>query len=246
MQTVLVVSPDDLRPDLAKTVLGQTDVELVLAKDSEAGIEAVRTRRPRLAIVALGDQDATESFVRRIREDKITRNVGLVVMLPWVLPAGEESLRRAGASAVLGGRVDAFLWNGPLERLLHAPPRRETTLPVRFWVWFRFSHEEKPTRGLALNVSVKGMLLEAEQPVEVESGARVEIEFELPGREQTLNVIGSVVRDAGERAGRRRFGIDFLNMPSSMREKIEAFVEAESDAPLSDRGRPDRSHGLEP
>lgn len=229
MQTVLVVSPDDLRPDLAKTVLGQSDVEYVLARDSEAGIEAVRTHRPRLAIVALGDQDVAESFVRRIREDKITRNVGLVVMLPWVLPAGEESLRRAGASAVLGGRVDPFLWNGPLERLLSSAARREAILPVRFWVWFRFSHEEKATRGLALNVSVKGMLLEAEEPVEVETGTRVEIEFAFPGREQTLSTVASVVRLAGEQAGRRRFGIEFLNLPGHLRERIEAFVEAGSE-----------------
>lgn len=225
MQTVLVVSPDDLRPDLAKTVLGRSNVEYVLARDSEAGIEAVRTHRPQLAIVALGDQDAAEGFVRRIREDKITRGVALVVMLPWVLPAGEESLRRAGASAVLGGRVDPFLWNEPLERLLHVAVRRETKLPVRFWVWFRFSNEERATRGLALNVSVRGMLLEAEQPVDVESGTRVEVEFAFPGREQTLSVIASVVRDAGEQAGRRRFGIEFLDPPSSLRDRIEAFVE---------------------
>lgn len=227
MPKALLVSAEDLRPDLAKTVLGQAEVELVLARDAESGWQAVRDDQPRLVIVALAGLDPTLAFVRRVRDDERTRRVGIVSLLPSVLPAEEAALRRAGASAVMAGRVDPFLWNGPLEKLLGAAARRDASIPVRFWVWYRFAPEEKPLRGLALNVSVNGMLLEADQPLEVEHGTQFEMEFRFGAQEVLIQAAARVVREAGEGPeGRRRFGIEFLNLPPDAHDKIATFVEA--------------------
>jgi CheY-like chemotaxis protein len=236
MQKVLVVSAEDLRPELARTALGQAEIELVLAPDAESGWSAIREQQPRLVIAALGGLDTTLAWVRRIREDASTRGVGLVVLLASVLPAEEASLRRAGASAVMAGRIDPFLWNGPIEKLLGAAARRNASIPVRVWVWYRFTHEEKPVRGLAVNISVHGMLLEADRPVEVEHGTQVETEFRLTGQDQALRAVARVVREAGESSdGRRRFGIEFLNLPAQAHDRIAAFVEAGSQAGTSER-----------
>lgn len=236
MPKVLVVSAEDLRPDLARTVLGQAELELVQVSDAEAGWAAIREHRPRVVIAALGGLEATAAWVRRIREDPSTRGVGLVVLLPSALPAEEASLRRAGASAVMAGRIDPFLWNEPLEKLLGAAARRNASIPVRVWVWYRFTHEEKPVRGLALNISVHGMLLEADRPVEVEHGTQVETEFRLTGQDQPLRAVARVVREADESAdGRKRFGIEFLNLTPQVHDRIAAFVEAGSQAGPSER-----------
>lgn len=226
MLKVLVVSPNDLRSELSTTVLGQAEVEWLVARDGETGFELARKQQPSLSIVALGDREAAEAFARRIRGDQLTRSCGLVVLVSSVLPPEEESLIGAGASAVLAGRVDPFLWNPTLQKLLRVPARREVSIPVRLWVWFRLSPEEEPARGLVLNVSANGMLVEAERLVDVEKGTKLEAEFKLPGSFQPLNVVARVAWGAGSGEGRPRFGIEFLNLDGDVRDRIQAFVSA--------------------
>jgi CheY-like chemotaxis protein len=227
---VLVVSPEDLVPGLAKTVLGQSDVDYVVARDADAGCEAARAQRPQLAIVALGTREKSEEFLRRIRGDEQARSVHVLVSLASALPAEQLSLREAGATAVVAGSLDPFLWNQTLERLIESGRRRTASIPVRFWVWYRLSANEQPARGRALNVGVRGMLLETDQPVSVDHGTEVEVEFVLPDRDVALRLRGRVVREAeAGAAGQRRFGIEFLGLPSDDHDRIAAFVEAERD-----------------
>jgi CheY-like chemotaxis protein len=227
---VLVVSAEDLVPGLSKTVLGQSDVDYVVARDAEAGWEAARAQRPQLAIVALGTREANEEFLRRIRSDEQARSVHVLVSLVSALPAEQISLREAGATAVIAGSPDPFLWNPTLERLIESGRRRTASIPVRFWVWYRLSPNESAARGRALNVGVRGMLLETDQPVPVDNGTEVEVEFVLPDRDQTLHLRGRVVREAETgAAGQRRFGIQFLGLDSDDHDRIAAFVDAERD-----------------
>lgn len=228
MHTILVVSRDDLRPQLAKTVLGKSNVDFLLARDPEAAWQTARDHRIRLAILALPDHAQSEALVRRLRGDEATRGAGVLVGLPRATPVEEEAVRRAGASMVLVGPIEPFLWNEPLERLLNVASRRAATIPVRFWVWYRLSEEEAPVRCLALNVSVHGMLLETDAALEVESDARLEVEFVLPGRDFPLRCLARVARDAGSEGSRHRLGIEFVGLSAEARERIAAFVEAGS------------------
>lgn len=221
MQGVLVVSPDDLRPDLQKTVLGRGDVELLLAPNAQAGFEAACARRPVLVIVALGGRAGAEALVGRIREDQLTRHVGVVVILPSFLPAEEEALRRAGANKVLSGRPDPFRWDEALDVLLRAPARRAVRIPVQFWVWFRFGDEE-PSQGRVLNLSRHGMLLETTQPVEI--GTRFEAQLKLPDGRGDLKVVGEVVRDAGAGSDQWHYGVVFRNLGDEVGSRLEAFL----------------------
>lgn len=231
MERVLIVGPEDLRPALSKTVLGESDVEYVLARNAAAARKSLREKRTRLVIVALGERKASEQFVKSVRKDARTRKVSLLVLLPTLLPDEEQALRKAGASAALAGRVDPYLWNELLLKLLRVAERRAAAVPVRFWVWYRFSNEEKPVRGVSRNVSVRGMLLEVEQPLQVEPGTRLETEFALPGREGVLRALARVVREEPASArGRRRFAIEFLELTPRVEDRIEAFVRSAREA----------------
>ena len=227
MQRVLVVSPDDLRAELSRTVLGRGEVELLSAPNPDAGLEAACASQPGLVIVALGERAAAEALVRRIREDERTRHVGVVVLLPSFLPPEEEALRRAGANQVLSGRPDPFRWDEALDALLRVPARREVRIPVHFWVWFRFG-DEKASQGRALNLSRHGMLLETGAPVEI--GTRFEAQLKLAGGRGDLSVVGEVVRDAGVVSGHCHYGVVFRDLGDDTRSRLEAFLE-------SDQGR---------
>jgi hypothetical protein len=224
MPKVLIVSATDLRSELSRTVLGESDIEWLLAPDAQAGLDAARIHQPKLLIISASEVPEVEAFVLRIREDAVTRRASVAVLVPSIAPGEEESLCRAGANTVLVGRVDPFLWNQPLGQLLQVAGRREVSIPLRLWVWFRFSPDEQPARALCLNLSVSGMHLEVMQPVEAHRGTRLELEFQLPGRDEVLDVRAQVVREAGLDEGRSRFGIRFLNLRRDVRERIAAFA----------------------
>jgi CheY-like chemotaxis protein len=223
MPKVLIVSGTDMRAELAPTVLGRREIEWVLASDSEAGFEKARSEQPKLVIAALNELGQTEAFLRRIRQDEATREVGLVVVVAAVRPPNEEAFGPAGANAVLSGRPDPFLWNEALETLLRVPWRRQVRISVRFWVWFHFSDDEPPIQGLALNLSVHGMLLETSHPVDI--GAKLEAKFQLHESARPISVIGQVVRAAGTAEGQWRYGVEFTSLNGDDRERLRGFVE---------------------
>jgi CheY-like chemotaxis protein len=223
MPKVLIVSGTDIRAELTPTVLGRREVEWVLAPDPEAGFEKARSEQPKLVIVALNELDHTEAFLRRIRQDEATRQVGLVVLAAALRPQEEEALRQAGANVVLSGRADPFHWNEALETLLRVPWRRQVRIPVRFWVWFHFSDDDQPIQGRALNLSLHGMLLETSQPVDI--GTKIEAQFQLHESARQITAIGQVVRAESATDGQWRYGVQFTSLQGDDRDRLRAFVE---------------------
>jgi CheY-like chemotaxis protein len=223
MPKVLIVSTTDIRAELASTVLGRSEIEWVLAPDPEAGFEKACSEQPKLVIAALNELGQTEAFLRRIRQDEATHHVGLVVLAATLPPQDEESLLQAGANVVLSGRADPFRWNEALETLLRVPWRRKVRISVRLWVWFRFSSDEQPIQGRALNLSVHGMLLETSQPLEI--GAKFEAQLQLHDGAREITVIGQVMRESGAADGQWRYGVEFVSLRGDGRDRLWAFVE---------------------
>jgi hypothetical protein len=84
---------------------------------------------------------------------------------------------------------------------------------------------EAALRGTALNLSVRGMLLETQQPLAL--GATLELAFEPPGG-APCEVVGQVVRESQAPGAARRYGVDFIVMRGDARGEIHAFVESET------------------
>jgi hypothetical protein len=70
------------------------------------------------------------------------------------------------------------------------------------------------------------MLLEAMPRVETHKGTTLEVEFQLPDRDEVLDVLAQVIRHAGSQDGGSRFGISFLNLRNDVRESSAAFAGA--------------------
>ena len=67
---------------------------------------------------------------------------------------------------------------------------------------------------------MNGLLFESARPLEV--GAKLDLRFRLPGRDQELQALGEVVRQDE----RPRSGIRFLVLRGDAREAIRAFVDS--------------------
>ena len=130
-----------------------------------------------------------------------------------------------GESSRSFGQVVPYLWDAWIEELLHVPRRREARVPVSIAVWSHTAPGSDPGRGLSLNISVKGMLLETKEPLDI--GSKIDLTFTLPGSAGPVRAVGQVVReDPARDGGPPRLGIEFLILRDGARDRIRSYVES--------------------
>ena len=227
MPKVLVVASSDLSPELGDTVLWTPAVQRVSSAPQDA-IEIARREHPNLVVLDVDNPTETLPLLRRLREDSVARRTSVAVLSRSAALLDEEDFRRAGANLVLGGRVDPFLWNRRLEVLLYVPPRRDTRFPILIDSWSRFAPELDPSPAWALNISVRGVLVEAADVIDV--GTKLDMRFALPGDPLEVRTVGQVVRDAGAFGEHPRLGVEFLILLGQARERISWFVDRPGEA----------------
>lgn len=226
MLKVLFVAAQDASADLGATVLFRSSVERVSTDDLEGALALARAKLPNLILIKDQVPQACEKLIRQLKESPETRRASVVVVLRGDANGAEMSLRRAGASLVLTAPVDPLLWDDKLEELLSEPRRREIRLPTSFVIWPGVKDGRR--EAIAVNLSVRGMLLETDAPLE--AGATLEVSFEVPDSPSPVEVVGQVVRQAATLEDKRRYGVDFIILRGPARNAIEAFVESEARA----------------
>jgi CheY-like chemotaxis protein len=228
MPRVLVVASTDLSPELGDTALWGSGVQRTFASQSEEGLQAARAERPNMVVLDGDDSLTALSFVRRLRADPAARGASIAVLSRSSSLLDEEALRAAGANLVLSGRVDPSLWNRRLEILLNVPKRRDARFPVLVDSWSRFGPEVEPLPGWALNISVRGVLLETAEPLDL--GTKLDLRFSLPSDGPEVRTMGQVVREGSPMGDRARAGVEFLILMGQARDRISWFVERTGEA----------------
>ena len=225
MPRVLIMASPELVSELSSTILWRSDVDRVFAA-ADSSLDRIHAGQPDLVILA-GEETATVlALIGRIRGDGRTRGVSVGVVRRSVTLDEETQLRRAGANVVFGGQVVPYLWDAWIEELLHVPRRREARVPVSIAVWSHTAPGSDPGRGLSLNISVKGMLLETKEALDI--GSKLDLTFTLPGSAGPVRAVGQVVREdpAASDGGPPRLGIEFLILRDGARDRIRSYVEA--------------------
>jgi serine/threonine-protein kinase len=224
MAKVLIVSSRDLGAALGDTVLWAPDVERLVASSPGAAFEVTRSFVPSLVVVDGADAPATLELVRLLRESRGTRRASIVVVEP--APAlSEEELCRAGANLVLRPPVDPADWDEALQRLLSGPRRVRTGLSARFVPRAEDGRPGASVAGLALDVSLGGLLLEA--PSAPEAGAMLDVFLTLPdGPEEWQGVGKAVWVSVGPPA---RTGIQLLALEPEARDRLRRLLASPPD-----------------
>jgi hypothetical protein len=224
MPRVLIMASPEMVSELGSTILWRSDVDRVFAAP-DLGLDDVHTHHPDLVILAGDDTAATLRSLGSIRGDGRTRGVSVGVVRRSVTLDEETQLRKAGANVVFGGQVVPYHWDAWIEELLHVPRRREARVIVSIAVWSHTAPGSDPGRGTSVNISVKGMLLETVEPLDI--GAKLDLTFTLPGTGGPVRAVGQVVReDATRDGGSPRLGIEFLSLRDGARDRIRTYVEA--------------------
>jgi len=225
MTKVLIVAGSELTAVLERTVVWRSDVQRLFAPDLAGAFEAACSALPKLVILDGAPQDQVLEILRRFRADGLTRKMSLAVLRRSATVPEVESLRRAGANVVFAGDALPYLWDAWLEELLEVPRRRVVRVPLRLDVWSRSEATEEPLLGSIVDISVKGMLLETAEPIEV--GTKLDLSFRLPEDPTDLRVVAQVIRQEAGEEGRTRAGVEFVIVRAVVRERIRAFVEGE-------------------
>lgn len=210
MLRVLVCSEDDLRPELAGTIVGRQGIEVYRAQRLQDVRLLASTLGPQVILV---DRDFPEArgFIEALRKEPATQNRSLAVLARGEMDPSEMDLLEAGANAILRLPPDDG-WNERLSRLLSVPARHQARLVVRIAV-----DTEPECAGAILNLSVGGMLLATHKSLRVndELGFR----FRLPDG-TTVTGRGRVAREAAPTG----FGVEFVSVDEAGREAIGQFL----------------------
>ena len=225
MTKVLIVAGPETTAVLYRTVVWRSDVERVFAPGLEGAFEAACAASPKLVIMDGEPQEQAIETLRRFRRDGLTRNMSLAVLRQSATVLEVEALRRAGANVVFAGEALPYLWDAWLEELLQVPRRRVVRVPLRLDVWSRYDTTDAPLLGTIVDISVKGMLLETSDPIDV--GTKLDLAFRLPGDPADLRMVAQVIRQADGEVGRARAGVEFVIVREAVRDRIRAFVEGD-------------------
>jgi CheY-like chemotaxis protein len=218
---VLIVASRDLTPQLGDTVLWRAGIERVFSPNPDAALEMLPSLGARLVVVDASDAAATLRLIEDLRRDPLTRALSVAVLGGALTLKEEDALRVAGANLVLSGRVDPGLWDARLEELLHVPRRREVRVPVLCEAWSQIPGETG-VEGWALNLSVRGALIETDAPLDV--GTSIELTLQLPGEGTDVKAVARVVREAGGSEGRVWSGVEFLILRGDGRDRLMHFI----------------------
>jgi CheY-like chemotaxis protein len=221
MPHALICSEADLASELGKTVLWREGVERLTAATSDRARVIAVAARPDVVLVDR-DLPGAVGLVSALRQEAGTRRASIAVLARGDFEPSEVELLAAGANAVLrlppGGD-----WDERLVQLIDVPARRDARFPVSFQVVALLHHGET-VGGTALNVSRNGLLLQTRLDA-LHVGADVELQLDLPPG-APLPAQGRVVRQAGP----GQFGLRFLELTGSARQRVEDFVQAAAAA----------------
>ena len=225
MPKVLIVAGAGLTAVLERTVVWRSDVQRVFAPDLARAFQTACDAQPKLVILDGAPQEQVIDLLRRFRNDGLTRKMSLAVLRETATVPEVEALRRAGANVVFAGEALPYLWDAWLEELLEVPRRRVVRVPVRLDVWSRYDSAAEPLLGTIVDISIKGMLLESPEPVEV--GTKLDLSFRLPGDPADLRLVAQAIRQEPGEEGPARSGVEFVIVRETVRDRIRAFVEGE-------------------
>jgi len=218
MKKIIIAEPVLHSIGKSHTLFGRGGITMHPARTSEEILEAHRKDKADLIVtdIALPVMGGAELF-SVIRGDAALKEVSLIMVCDGTEPARKLCLQ-AGANTILTKPVDPFELFSRISELLVIPQRQN----MRALLQVSVAGKEggKSFRGLSHNISISGMLLEAEQ--ELRKGDRITCPVGIAGRE--IAVEGEIVRVEKTSTGRYRCGVKFYNLDTKSLILIEQFV----------------------
>jgi hypothetical protein len=215
--TVLICAGSDLESDLRRTLFWREDLERYVAERTDEARMLALSTEPHVVVVDL-DLPGADQLIDSLRTHALPHPVSIVAL----------SHGAAGGPDDQGvpGRLDAILslpagpeWDDRLVDVLQMPTRKQARFDVSFDVEARLRHRADPQRGLALNISAGGILIDA-RGLQLHAGDDVSLSLRLPAMDSPVEGRARVVRHPVE----ERLGLRFEAFSGNGDARIREFL----------------------
>jgi len=218
MKKVIIAESVLLAIENSNTLFGRGGITLYPARTSEEIIALHREHNADLIVTEFAlPVMGGASLCTFIRGDAALKDVSLVMVCE---PSGPSRAQceQAGANTVLTTPVDTFELFSRISELLVIPQRQD----MRAFLQVSVAGREEKTSflGVSHNISISGMLLEAEQGLG--KGERLTCVVNISNRKIAAEC--EVIRVEKAPSGRFRYGVKFFNLDIKTLIIIEQFV----------------------
>jgi hypothetical protein len=197
--TLLICAGRDLESELSHTLFWRDDLERYVAPRADEARMLALAAEPNVVVIDMSLPGA-EALVTSLRTQSLPHPVSIVALSQG---GGEQAYE-------MGSSVDAILslppgpdWDERLVQVLHVPTRKQVRFEISFEVVTRPRQKPVDYRGLALNMSSGGILLEC-VGLSLQPGDDVELIMPIPGVPSPVEGRARVVRQPiHERLGLR-------------------------------------------
>jgi DNA-binding response OmpR family regulator len=225
MKKVLLINPSSDSLVTYKNLLDRDGFKIFTATTAEEGLRIHRKKMVDLLLTDLNLPDmGGDELCQLIRLEEDISKVSVIIICRNV----PEEIKRAencGANARLPRPFRLAQFDECVGKLLGVTTRQDCRVLVSVQV---FDERRKGTLlGSAVNVSVSGLMIEADELLAV--GDLISCRFLLPGT-SLVTAAGEVVRATRKSRIVNQYGIRFISLDPQSRAEIEDFIDAKMQA----------------
>ena len=228
MTTVLVCATPEVESDLCHTLFWRDDLERYVAERTEdAGALALATE-PHIIVIDLAMRGA-DRLVTTLRNQVQPHPVSIVAL--------SHDPADAAVNEETAGSVDTVLslpaspaWDESLVQVLQVPTRKQARFDVRFDVVSMLRSKPGAHRGLVLNISAGGLLVEC-AGLPIRPGDDVTLSLPIPGLSHPVEGRARVVRTPVEEHIGLRFEAFAGDGDASVRHFLATLAAQQSSPP---------------
>lgn len=237
MKKVLIIDPSSDSPTWGKNILCRADLCTFTAATAEEGLRIHREKMVDLVITELDLPDmGGEVLCSTIRKEQSLTRTSIIIVCEN-MPEAVRRARRCGANEQLLKPVDPEQLDDCIGKLLAVSTRKDYR--VFFKSHISTDHGLRNVFGSTINISVSGLLVEADDPLTV--GSIIPCTFGLPGGRQ-ISAVGEIARFTRLVSRANLYGIRFVSINPNDQMEIERFVAANVPAKTAFPRRPRWHH----
>ncbi len=224
MKKILIDSEIYAKMKKGGSIMDRANVKVLTAKTNDELLALHRSENANLIITRLeAGGMSSESLFEEIRSDAKLRTVALLLFCDNHEKARAE---RCAPNAVMTLPVNSALLFEKAQSFLNVSSRGAYRVLLSVTV---DAAKEKPFFCKSENISVTGLLLEADRDLAV--GEQLHCAFFLPGSKR-IEVAGEIARviDAGGKTGAKKYGVKFTGITPGDSIAIDSFVRQKTAA----------------
>lgn len=188
---ILFVDDMELFLELEQSLFSRDEIDMLVARNGQEALEAVRRERPQLVFMDLfmpvmnGDEAC-----RQIKSDPLLQETPVVMVTSTANPDDLKQCRGAGCDDIVNKPLDRHQILEVAARHLHLDGRQAPRIPARMRVSLTLDGEREVLANYSVNLSTGGIFLETDRVFAQDTP--LHLDFILDGPQRRITCAGRI------------------------------------------------------